>query len=353
MNIHSFHHQRPAKSALVVEASFHPPPPLFMTTTPRPPLRLRFVGFWDGFDPADNFFTRLLAPHWLIDQDSEPDFIVYTTVGSRRKDYLQYDCTRIFFTGENVGADWLNCDWAFTFRYDTHPRHSRLPLWVLYADPHQLVKPLPVDSAATLAGKSRFCGFVVSNPLCRTRNDFFRRLSRYKRVDSGGNLFNNIGGRVANKRTFLSECRFTIAFENESAPGYTTEKVVEPMLVGSIPIYWGDPLVGRDFDTRSFLSAHDSQSLDDLVERVVAIDRDPALAAQLRATPWLRGNRVPECADAALIVTQFGRIFTQPVHPVARRRGAVRLLRLHRLPAALASLGHRLKRQSRKLTNNA
>ena len=317
----------------------------------RPPartVRLRFVGFWDGFDPRDNFFTRLLGPEWRIDQDADPDFILYTTVGARRRDYLAYDCTRIFFTGENVGPDWLNCDWAFTFRHDPHPRHRRLPLWVLYADATTLVKPPVVDVGRILGAKDRFCGFVVSNPLCRTRNDFFRRLSRYRRVDSGGKLFNNVGGRVADKRAFLTGCRFTIAFENESSPGYTTEKVVEPMLVDSIPIYWGDPLVGRDFDTTSFLSAHDSPSLDDLVERVVALDRDPDLLGRTLARPWLRGNRVPQCADTSAILGQFTRIFTEPVEPVARRRGIARALRLHRLPAALESLSHRLRRQWRK-----
>jgi len=328
-------------------AASHPParPASF---DDRPTVRIRFVGFWDSFDPRDNFFTRLLAPHWRIDQDADPDFILYTTVGSRRKEFLGYDCTRIFFTGENVGPDWLNCDWAFTFRHDSHPRHLRLPLWVLYADPRALVKPPTVDAEAIFAAKSRFCAFVVSNPLCRTRNDFFHRLSKYRPVDSGGKLFNNVGGRIADKRAFLADCRFTIAFENESFPGYTTEKVLEPMLVSSIPIYWGDPLVGRDFDTTSFLSAHDSPSLDDLVERVVAVDRDPALLATLLARPWFRGNAVPPCANTERILDRFTAIFTTPIDPVARRRSVARSLRLHRVPAAVASIGHRLKRQMRK-----
>lgn len=333
-------------NALPPAASVGPPFPV--GADDRPVVRIRFIGFWDGFDPRDNFFTRLLAPRWRLDFDSPPDFILYTTVGSRRKEFLEYDCTRIFFTGENVGPDWLNCDWAFTFRQDSRPRHLRLPLWVLYADARSLVKPPFIDVERIAAGKTRFCAFVVSNPLCRTRNEFFHKLSRYRPVDSGGKLFNNVGGRVADKRAFLADCRFTIAFENESFPGYTTEKVLEPMLVNSIPIYWGDPLVGRDFDTTSFLSAHDSPSLDDLVDRVVAVDRDPALLGQILARPWYPHNRIPPCADSKLIAAQFERIFTEPVAPVARRRGMARSLRLHRLPAAIASVGHRLKRQARK-----
>ena len=68
-----------------------------------------------------------------------------------------------------------------------------------------------------------------------------------------GRVLNTLGHRVADKQAFLRDYKFTIAFENESHPGYTTEKIVEPMLADSIPIYWGDPLVGTDFEVESWL----------------------------------------------------------------------------------------------------
>ncbi len=122
------------------------------------------------------------------------------------------------------------------------------------------------------------------------------------------------------------------------------------MLAGTIPIYWGDPLVGRDFDTRSFLSAHDSPSLDDLVDRVVAVDRDPKLRRQLRRYPWYRDNRMPDCVDPAKVLAQFARIFNTPILPVARRRDLWRLSGLDRLPATFRSLRRRAKGKYRKMT---
>jgi len=338
-----------------------------MTAVDRPAIRLGFAGFWDSFDPRENFLTRLLARRWRIELVDEPDFLIHSCIGRRRHDHRRHDCVRIFYTGENVPPDWHSTDWAFTFEYSDHPRHFRLPHWPFYVDPFRLVQPAgpdgrPLDAEAILAAKPRFCGFVVSNPLCKLRNEFFRRLAKYERVDSGGKLFNNVGGRVADKQAFLAECRFTIAFENESHPGYTTEKVAEPMLVDSLPIYQGDPLVGNDFDTRSFLSFHDtppgpgvstSAALDMLVDRVVALDRDRALLAETLARPWYRGNRVPPCADPDVILARFETIFTTPIEPVARRRGPARLLGLDRIPDASRSLGYRLKRKWRQWTSNA
>jgi hypothetical protein len=170
---------------------------------------------------------------------------------------------------------------------------------------------------------------------------------------------NTLGHRVADKRAFLAARRFTIAFENESHPGYTSEKIVEPMLVNSIPIYWGDPLVGRDFDTRSFLSAHDcgsrqtSAMLDELVDRVVEIDRDPDMLRTMLARPWFRNNQVPRCGRTDAILDQFTRIFETPIDPVSRRRDVGRLLRIDRLPDAAASLGRRLRRKYRQWTAKA
>lgn len=318
-----------------------------------PTIRLQFAGFWDGFDPRDNFFTRLLGGRYRLEISDDPDFVIFAYVGKRRRDYLRWKCVRIFYTGENIQPDWSACDWAFSFEHTTHPRHFRLPHWPFYVDPTLLVKPLGHDPERVRVGKNRFCAFVVSNPLCRTRNAFFKKLSRYKPVDSGGKVFNTLGYRVGDKQAFLRDYKFTIAFENESHPGYTTEKIVEPMLADSIPIYWGDPLVGRDFDSRSFLSAHDSRSLDDLVDRVVEVDRNPTLHAELLARPWYRDNRVPACADAGTILEQFSRIFSTPVEPVARSRTLGHVLGIDRLPAESASLIRRVKRKWQKLARNA
>ncbi|MFM8893088.1 MAG: glycosyltransferase family 10 domain-containing protein [Planctomycetia bacterium] len=313
-----------------------------------PTVRLQFAGFWDGFDPADNYFTRLLSRRYRVELHDDPDYVIFSYVGRRRREFRRFRCVRIFYTGENLRADWSACDWAFTFDHASHPRHFRLPHWPFYVDPAGLVQATDRDPAAILAGKTRFCAFVVSNPLCRARNEFFRKLSRYKPVDSGGKLWNTLGYRVGDKQAFLRDYKFTIAFENESYPGYTTEKIVEPMLVDSTPIYWGDPLVGRDFDTRSFLSAHDSASLDDLVERVVEVDRNPELHREMLGRPWYHGNRLPSCASPDAVLDQFTRIFSTAVEPVARRRTFFHLLGIDRMPAEFASIRRRVRRRWQK-----
>lgn len=316
----------------------------------RPEIRLGFSDFWTGFDPEDNFFTRLLRVRYRVRISDNPDFLIHSCFG---RQYLRHTCTRIFYAGENRRADWYATDWAFTFDYTTHPRHFRLPLWLLYTEAQALVKPPDFDPDTVAVGKTRFCAFVVSNPVCRVRNTFFRRLSRYKPVDSGGAVLNTLGYRVGDKRAFLSEYKFTIAFENTSRAGYTTEKLVEPMLANSVPIYWGDPLVARDFDTRSFLSAHDVRSLEALIDQVIEADRDADRYRTMLSRPWLRDNTVPTHAHPETLLDQFQRIFETPITPVATQRSLTRRLQLHRAPGLMAGLTRRAVWEFRKLTRNA
>jgi hypothetical protein len=95
------------------------------------------------------------------------------------------------------------------------------------------------------------------------REEFFRQLSKYKKIDAPGLSMNNMesidqlytGDIWQRKRQFLGEYKFTIAFENDIYPGYQTEKLYDAMQANSIPIYCGDPFIGDVFNINSFINA--------------------------------------------------------------------------------------------------
>ena len=107
---------------------------------------------------------------------------------------------------------------------------------------------------------------------------------------------------------FLRPYKFTIAFENSSLDGYVSEKIVEPMAVFSLPIYWGSPSIGEDFNQRSFVNLHNcGASLDDAlseaVNRVIAIDKDDGLYLETLRRPWFEDNLDREDAVACRVAT--------------------------------------------------
>ena len=282
----------------------------------KPVIKLAYSDFWPEFNRETDYFTQIIRRHYTVEWSDQPDFLIYSVFGF---EYLRYSCVRIFYTGENVRPDFRDCDYAFSFDYLDRPEHYRLPFYAYRSAGANLEDPSR-DFEAELARKTRFCTFVYSDPSGIRRNRFLKKLSRYKRVDSGGNYLNNVGGRVADKLAFLREGKFTIAFEHTSYPGYTTEKITDALWAGTMPIYWGNPLINRDFNTGHFLNAHDFENDDELIGRIVELDRDDEQYLAVMRRPVFSDGVDSPFSREANILAQFDRIFTTPIVPVALRR---------------------------------
>ena len=280
-------------------------------------IRMGFVDF--GPDPGlADLLLNLLSLHYDIQQVAKPDYVVHSVF---EKNVLHEPGVRIFFTGENVRPDFNISDYAISFDWLSFgDRHHRLPLYRLYPEYAEMLRPRPPAIAESLRNKPAFCAFVCTNPVgAPERKVMFDLLGRYKRVESGGGWLNNTGGRVDYKRAFQSRAKFVMAFENSSAPGYTTEKLMQALAAGAVPVYWGDPLVARDFNPRAFVNCHDFPSFEAALERVIAIDRDDNLWRAMVSEPCFRDGREPEALREAAILEFFNHIFEQPLQQAFRR----------------------------------
>ena len=235
----------------------------------RKKIKIKFVDFFDGFNTHENEFVDILKERYDVVFSDKPDYVFYSGFGYK---HLDYDCIRIFFTGECITPDFNQCDYAIGFdRLDFGDRYIRIPLYMLFQykkDFLHLQERREFDKDF-LKQKTGFCNFVYSNCFAQDlRTQMLELLSKYKKVDSGGRYKNNIGGAVNDKKEFQKKYKFSIAFENTSHNGYATEKITEAFAAGTIPIYYGDPKVAEDFDERAFVNCHRYNSLEDVVEKV-------------------------------------------------------------------------------------
>jgi len=295
-------------------------------------IRIDFCDFWRYLDKHDNFFYNLLSERFAVQVCERPDFLIYSNNGHAHR---LYNAHKIFYTHEPIPPNFKECDYAFTSFYLDDPRHARLPYYpVLYDSPAAFIKgsdfPPPHQ---ILAEKSKFCSYVVSNNDSRKnqiRIDILQKLSKYKRVESGGRFMNNVGGPVrggyVGKIAFLRECKFNIAFENAFFPGWTTEKLPQAMLARTLPVYWGNPRVAEDFNPHSFVHAADFPDLDALVEHVIQLDQDDALYLQYFSQPYLPDNKATEWFDHRRLLDRFEQIFDTTGPSVTERRRRKRLI---------------------------
>lgn len=281
----------------------------------KPKLKVYYTDFWPVFDINNNYFTNLLTERFNVVLDKEsPDILFYSVFGIN---HLSYTCKKIFYTGENIRPNFDECDFAFSFDYPHDYKNYRLPLYPIFGNPLDLTKPKP-SPEDILAEKTKFCNFIYSNPANPIRNEFFHKLNKYKKVDSGGRLFNNIQERIKNKLDFIRDYKFTIAFENESYPGYQTEKIFEPMLVHSLPIYWGNTLAEKDFNTNSFIYAHKFLSLDDLVEHIIEVDNNDDLYMKYLSETYFTNNELNEFVKKENILNRLEAIVNSDIEPIGK-----------------------------------
>ena len=276
---------------------------------------------WRGFEPEDDFFLGVLSDRFVVELTEDPDLLVHSCYG-RAADGFR--CLKLYVSFENRGWGFGRTDIAITSDYVRHPDHYRYPLWAVHLAkwPHRY----QVDVPRVHTNSRGFAATVVSNAHGATRNRIFDLLDAQQDVASGGRYQNNVGSPVDDKVEFMSNYRFGLAFENSSYPGYATEKLLDAFQAGTVPIYWGDPLITRDFNGRAFVNCHDFSSEAELVQHIIEIDSDRGRLQEMLAEPWFHKGTVPEFARRSNLAEWLSsRIDFQRV-PVSQRRRSPQLL---------------------------
>jgi hypothetical protein len=66
--------------------------------------------------------------------------------------------------------------------------------------------------------------------------------------------------------------RFSVVIENSREAGYFTEKLIDCLLCGTVPIYWGDPEIGRHFDLGGIIACCNEAEIREAMRSVTEED---------------------------------------------------------------------------------
>jgi GR25 family glycosyltransferase involved in LPS biosynthesis len=305
--------------------------PLKLKSTNGKEIIIAFAELWEGFNWNDNFFTDALRQECKLNNldisikgvdygaiDYRPDIIICGPFKNTSKNckILTPFIPKIFFSAENWGIPKENTyDLHLTPYRIENEKHMRLPTWMIFIDwfntsagldtiqkddnPNRMPLRLAMNShPKSFNDRTDFCGFVVSNPISKFRNDAFKALDSYKRVNSGGELYNNIGTRLSlkypgggcgdiPKYNFFSNHKFALSFENSQASGYITEKLLHSKMAGCVPLYWGDKDTDSDFVSGSFINVSQMTSPEQIVKVVQKLEENPEICSKIASTPIL------------------------------------------------------------------
>lgn len=275
-------------------------------------IKVSFKNFWYDFNTQDNIFTYILKHKYnvIIDNvNSEYNF-------TGNKDIIDNNKVNIFYSGE-PSYDKGRCDWGLV-NYHLYDKQNylRFPLYLYYI--YDFMKKGDINgfeyfynsrffNIDSLKEKTKFCTFIASGPqngVGQYRDIFVQKLMKYKQIDCPGTRFNNMNrlpgdssnGLLASvyKRKFIKDYKFVIGFENTSTKdgyeGYTTEKLIEPMITNSIPIYWGNKLIHNEFNTKSFINFWDYKNEDDVINKIIELDNNNEMYIDMMNQKYTTNN---------------------------------------------------------------
>lgn len=274
----------------------------------------------DGFPINEEFWKPLLEElnkKYRIEFSDTPDYLL---CGCFSNEFLKYNCVKIQLLGENISPDFNLYDYAIGFDWMNYgDRYLRFPIYYYWKSDFDDAIHKHEKGDEYFLSKKRFCNQVVSNGKWNdtTRDNFFHILCKYKKVDSGGRHLNNIGYPVPDKKEFQSLYKFSIAMENSRKDGYTTEKILNAFAAGTIPIYWGNPLIKKEFNPKSFINVFDFSSLEECIEYIKEIDNDDSKYLKMQHEPIFTDDKYILKKQSCLY-DFLCKIFDQPCNEARR-----------------------------------
>lgn len=279
-------------------------------------IKINFCDMPKLYNKDDNYLVEILNKYYEgYEITDNPDFLFYSVFGTTHLKYK--DCVKVFITDEAAAPDFNECDYAIAFDWMSfEDRYLRRPIWL----EERRFFPPQVRISDEQALNRRFCNFVYYNECSgegtEFRKQFVKKLSEYKRVDCPGKVMNNMTAPIIgrfegdwrkSKVDFVKNYKFTIAFENTRYRGYTTEKILHSFIGNSLPIYWGNPLVEKDVNSKSFINCNGyEKNLDDIINKIIEIDQNDKLYLQmLHEEPMSNNFNTKELEDFELFIVNI------------------------------------------------
>lgn len=279
-------------------------------------IRVRYVDFWPGFSPINDFFTKQIEAlgftvKHIFDkkQFSDIEFVSVFPNGIQRLrknlafrnetlDRVQNrfissrniygkktSKIRVWYSGENIRPPIYDDTIDFFLSFDAESYSDRnfyFPYWfrsLNLGNQGKTESEIRVGAAINyenltvprhhLNEKSLFACVFISN-MHPIRLTAIEALQKIGRVDCFGN---GVGKPVKNKFDISKNYKFMICFENDLYPGYVTEKLIEAYASCTIPLYWGN--LGKSeeyFNSASYLNYFNCLSFENFLEKVAKIE---------------------------------------------------------------------------------
>lgn len=208
----------------------------------------------------DIWFENICKDKFIIKKnENNPDYLIYNVFGTKHLNSKYNKSIKIAIYTENKIPDLLEVDYAMGFSHINYlDRYFKYPIFNYNETLVNEIRKKVLKSPK----RNKFCAAVISNGDPKSfRLKFINELNKYKQIDMGGKYKNNVGGPVKDKIQFLSNYKFSIAMENSCGEGYTSEKIYQSYISGTIPIYYGNYNIDEFYNQKTYILIKDENDM--------------------------------------------------------------------------------------------
>ncbi|RWS20021.1 alpha-(1:3)-fucosyltransferase 9-like protein, partial [Leptotrombidium deliense] len=130
--------------------------------------------------------------------------------------------------------------------------------------------------------KEKQVAWFVSN--CRSasnREEYVKQLSKFIDVD----IYGTCGKLKCGKKQYYDQCKemaamkynFFLAFENSICADYTSEKIIEALKFGSLPVYFGGEISEQVIPRNAYINAMEFKSPKHLADYLLMVSKNETL----------------------------------------------------------------------------
>ena len=261
------------------------------------------IGYTDWNDARAmdyiNYLKTNLKDQYTFELDqNNPDYLLFSFYGLNHRDAKYNKAIKIAVYEEGFIPSFNEEDYTFgvahIFYLDRYFRKATLLNYI----GNLKNKDFRRARHEALKGKIRekFCGAVFSHEINEDhfREKFVLELNKYKKIDMGGGINNTVGYNVTNPIEFFKSYKFSIAFEKNSGDGYATGHIINSLLAGTIPIYYGDYLIDEYINPDSFILIRNDIDLMEKIEFIKKVDQNDTLYREFLSIDVLKDENVVE-----------------------------------------------------------
>ena len=302
-------------------------------------IKINFFGFSKHLDYNDNIIISILKKRYDVVICDDPDYyfvcstymnnFIYYRNGIMNS-FCKFPQVRIFVEGENLVPDFNLVDYAIcSYNIDFYDRNMYVPCGVeaFYSTGFSALLSLKRGTRhftkEDLEKKIYFANFIANHESENNiRGNFFKQLSKYKRIESPGHLYNNtdinVSWRDGSKEIFQRKSKFSLCFESTKQKNFITEKIIDAFKADTIPIYYGSEDITDIFNSKAFINCNDFENFDQVIDAIIEIDGNDDKYIEMQRQPIFVDDDFPVKLIDKIEKFLFN-IFDQPPEKAYRR----------------------------------